>query len=248
MACEPLPRPTNPPSPPLPPPPHSQDTGIWPECGNNVRYSRVNTTDPFPASCLLSSSQYKCSTHCCVPTWDALPNGDFGWTSAQSSFFPAKLEHGFATPQFATLTANGSLFFPVGFNRSEMPYTVFTAPVALDATGTAALPHGRPDACDDVGLGANPATGFCLLPADAMPGGLCDCDSCQPHEDFAHLSPIGIAFTIVCTYTGFGLLALAVLWNADVTAKMRGVGTRWRELRARRPPTAPEQTYDYSSA
>jgi hypothetical protein len=197
---------------------------------------------------MLSSSQYKCSTHCCVPTWDALPSGDFGWTSAQSSFFPAKNTHGFVTPQFATLRPNGSLFFPPNFDSSALPYAVFTAPVALDATGTLPLPHGTVDTCHNGGLGTNPSTGFCLLPAGAMPGGSCECDSCQPHEDFAHLSPIGIVFTIVCTHAGFGLLALAVLWNADLATKMRSVGTRWRQLRARRAPAAPEAPADYSSA
>jgi hypothetical protein len=207
-----------------------------------------NSSDPFPPSCRLSSSQYKCTTHCCVPTWDALPDGGFGWTSPQSSFYPAKREHGFATPQFATLQPNGRLFFPPGFDFTALPYTVFTAPIALDATGTAALPKGATDDCDNGGLGVNPATGYCLLPPHAMPGGMCDCDSCQPHEDFAHLSPIGIVFTIVCTYLGFGLLALAVLWNADLAAKMRGVAARWRQLRSGRAPAPPEPAADYSSA
>ena len=36
-----------------------QDHGVWAECGNNPSYSRINTTDPFPSSCLWSSSQYR---------------------------------------------------------------------------------------------------------------------------------------------------------------------------------------------
>ena len=58
--------------------------GVWGECGDSVAYPRVNATDPFPPSCTWSSSQYRCSVHCCVPTWEGA-----GWTSAQSGFFPA---------------------------------------------------------------------------------------------------------------------------------------------------------------
>ena len=111
-----------------------QDVGLWGECGDSVAYPRVNATDPFPPSCTWSSSQYRCSVHCCVPTWEGA-----GWTSAQSGFFPAP---GASTPQFATLSSNGSLFFPPGFDAAAQPFPVFRPPFALDAAGGFDAPRG----------------------------------------------------------------------------------------------------------
>jgi len=57
--------------------------------------------------------------------------------------------------------------------------------------------------------------------------------SCIPdkNENMAHLSPMGVLFTIVCTYTGFGLLFFGVLWNANILKKCREIRSQWRELR-----------------
>ena len=44
---------------------------------------------------------------------------------------------------------------------------------------------------------------------------------------------MGLFFTIFCTYSGFVLLAVAVMWNANLHKKLAQVQTRWRELRAR---------------
>lgn len=46
-----------------------------------------------------------------------------------------------------------------------------------------------------------------------------------------HLAPIGLIFTIGCTYSGFLLLAFSVLWNANLVNKLKEVGVRWRQLR-----------------
>ena len=49
---------------------------------------------------------------------------------------------GASTPQFATLTSNGSLFFPTGFDAAAQPFPVFRPPFALDAAGGFDAPRG----------------------------------------------------------------------------------------------------------
>lgn len=211
-----------------------QDTGVWPECGNNAHYSRINTSDPFPEACLWSSAQYRCDVQCCVPVWTELPQAraapsTFGWQPATSDFFPADA----SAPQFATLRGDGSIYYPPSFNMSLQPFRVFKAPLVLfgdSSFNPLTQPRAEASVCPH---GVNPATGYCYLHANASAAAQCTCDSCQPGENLFHLSPIGWIFTIGCTYSGFVLLALAVLWNANVLAKLSQVRSRWRELRRR---------------
>ena len=123
-----------------------QDTGVWPECGNNPYFSRINSTDPFPSACTWSSAQYRCDKQCCVPVWEALPHAAstgpaYGWQPASTDFFPAKAD----APQFATLTPKGSLYLPPGFNASVQPYRVFkaSAPPPRPWLHLAACLHGH---------------------------------------------------------------------------------------------------------
>ncbi len=51
-------------------------------------------------------------------------------------------------------------------------------------------------------------------------------------ENLTHLSTIGILFTIVCTYSGFILLAVGTLWNANIMSKIKVIRSKWRQLRA----------------
>ncbi len=51
-------------------------------------------------------------------------------------------------------------------------------------------------------------------------------------ENLSHLSPIGIVFTIFATYTGFTLLAVGSLWNANIMDKLKLVKVKWAQLRA----------------
>lgn len=233
----------------------AQDSGAWPGCGNNAVFSRANSSDPFPASCLWSSSQYRCSITCCVPSWLPTHNGsagaaEFDWFPPQPAaggFFPAA---GAGTEaQFATLRADGSLYFPPAFNRTAArePVRAFSAPLALYGDGLrryAGAAH-EPSGGSECPHGRNPATGMCYLLDPALPHSeqlarlperdgerACACDMCTHAEDMGHLSPVGVLFTILCTYAGFGLLALAVLWNANLAAKLRKVGAEWRALRA----------------
>lgn len=61
----------------------------------------------------------------------------------------------------------------------------------------------------------------------------CNCLNCVPLEDenIWHLSPIGILFTIVFTYSGFTLLAISTMWNANIVKKCGEVQAQWKRLR-----------------
>ena len=50
-------------------------------------------------------------------------------------------------------------------------------------------------------------------------------------ETFRCLSSVGVVFTILCTYTGFGLLMAGSMWNADLLGKLSAMREKWRELR-----------------
>jgi hypothetical protein len=210
-----------------------QDSGVWPECGNNPYYSRVNTTDPFPDACYWSSAQYRCTVQCCVPVWHegdaAAGERAFQWSPPTPDFFGGtNVTDG--APQFATLRGDGTLYYPPGFDKAQLPYRVFEAPLVLFADNTRnplTQPRARPGECEH---GVNAATGYCYLRADEAEE--CSCSSCQPYENMLHLSPIGWLFTFFFTYAGFALLAVAVLWNANVVSKLKHVRKRWNELRA----------------
>jgi len=61
---------------------------------------------------------------------------------------------------------------------------------------------------------------------------------CVPnsHENMAHLSVVGVLFTICCTYSGFALLFVGTLWNANIMKKLKQIKQQWIELRN---PTLP---------
>lgn len=50
-------------------------------------------------------------------------------------------------------------------------------------------------------------------------------------ETMAHLSTMGIVFTIIFTYFGFGMFMFANLWNADIIGKCRDIKHKYRVLR-----------------
>merc|ERR550514_2250710 len=50
-------------------------------------------------------------------------------------------------------------------------------------------------------------------------------------ENMAHLSFIGVLFTICFTYLGFVFLFIGVLWNANIIKKCKEIKAQWRELR-----------------
>lgn len=160
-----------------------QDVGVWPGCGNNPTFSRANSSDPFPASCLWSSSQYRCEIVCCVPTWLPVPNAtashqaEYAWYPPQTSLWPDSVRNGTGGGtrsaaasrfQFGTLRQNGSLYLPAQFVRdiAREPYVAFSAPVAFFADGTRLERARWPAECAH---GTNSDTGACLLVDATLP-------------------------------------------------------------------------------
>jgi len=54
------------------------------------------------------------------------------------------------------------------------------------------------------------------------------------NERIACLSTIGFVFTILFTYSGFILLAVATMWNANITEKIKKFREKWKEIRERK--------------
>mmetsp|Transcript_970 Transcript_970/g.3135 ORF Transcript_970/g.3135 Transcript_970/m.3135 type:complete len:122 (-) Transcript_970:90-455(-) len=51
---------------------------------------------------------------------------------------------------------------------------------------------------------------------------------CECGDQMRCLTPLGVVFTIVCTYTGFACLLVGILWGVDLPRKL---GAHWRALR-----------------
>lgn len=52
-----------------------------------------------------------------------------------------------------------------------------------------------------------------------------------PKENVTCLSAVGWIFTIICTYTGFVLLFIGTMWNANFVQKIKQVKEEWKRLR-----------------
>lgn len=55
-------------------------------------------------------------------------------------------------------------------------------------------------------------------------------DTC-PEETMRCLSVMGVLFTIIATYTGFILLVIGTMWNANIIDKLKDVKAEWKRLR-----------------
>mmetsp|Transcript_33216 Transcript_33216/g.87325 ORF Transcript_33216/g.87325 Transcript_33216/m.87325 type:complete len:331 (-) Transcript_33216:585-1577(-) len=162
---------------------------------------------------------------------------------------------------------------------ASMPYQLYTStvdkPLAFYETGEVNPLQGGKTAADCL-YGVNEATGYCFMTDQSLSyedqleqlgqwgAGLadpslpfnktsnsyvCACDSCTPTEDFQHLSTVGVLVTIVCTYLGFILLAVAVGWNANIIGKFGKIGAKWRKLRgAMKKASVQEERPEYTSA
>jgi len=51
-------------------------------------------------------------------------------------------------------------------------------------------------------------------------------------ENITCLSPIGVVFTIIFTYSGFILLFAGTMWNANLLAKLKDIREQWKLLRS----------------
>jgi len=238
------------------------DQNLWPWCGNNPTFDRINSTDPFPPQCMKSATQYVCTQVCCVSTWvptaPAGPKTSYEWLPPSADFYPT----GPLPGPFATLRPDGSVYFaePSTSMPVELYEATTAAPLSFYETGAvnplrrdAPLPTG---ACK---YGVNAATGYCYLtdqtlsyekqleqlgtladpsrPHNATSNPyVCGCDGCVPEENFSHLSVVGVMSTIVCTYLGFALLAFAVGWNANILNKFKKIRKQWDQLRAQTAP------------
>jgi len=224
------------------------DVGLWAGCSNNPTYARINSTDAFPSGCYDSSYQYRCTVPCCVPTWKATSNAttEYAWSPPQSQL-----------PQLATLRPDGTIYLPSGYAAAQQPWEVFKPGALLWESGLAHAGAGGGLSDADCEHGANSATGYCFLVDEATPMPYadrlkllplkdaakpfdaetnpheCNCNQCSPSETMSHLAPLGILFTLVFTYTGFLLLAMAVAWNANIAQKLRGMRAKWQALRGR---------------
>lgn len=60
----------------------------------------------------------------------------------------------------------------------------------------------------------------------------CGC-GCIPTEEerMWNLSPMGIFFTLVCTYFGFILLMVGTMWNANICEKIDEICETWNDIR-----------------
>jgi len=52
-----------------------------------------------------------------------------------------------------------------------------------------------------------------------------------PNEDMACLTTVGWLFTVIFTYSGFTILAIATLWNANICDRLVDIRAEWRRLR-----------------
>jgi len=51
-------------------------------------------------------------------------------------------------------------------------------------------------------------------------------------ENITCLSPVGVVFTIIFTYSGFILLFAGTMWNANLLAKLKDIREQWKLLRS----------------
>jgi len=54
-----------------------------------------------------------------------------------------------------------------------------------------------------------------------------------PHENVTCSSEVGVVFTIIFTYTGFILLFIGTMWNANLLTKLKEIRRQWKVLRER---------------
>jgi len=70
----------------------------------------------------------------------------------------------------------------------------------------------------------------------------CRCDACVQKETMQYLSPVGWIFTVTLTYSGFVLLAVGALWNANIVKKLKKLSEKCRELKEAKKRNDPEDS------
>ena len=145
-----------------------------------------------------------------------------------------------------------------GFPATVQPYRVVATsagrPIVFYSDGRV-NPLRRATPATGCLYGVNPATGYCFLTNQSLsyelqlaslPGPpvdpkkpfnattnprTCSCHECGAPESWSHLSVLGSLTALVCTYVGFGLLTVAVGWNASLLKKLKRIPQQWAELR-----------------
>jgi uncharacterized Tic20 family protein len=56
-------------------------------------------------------------------------------------------------------------------------------------------------------------------------------------ENISCLSFTGVLFTIIFTYTGFILLFIGTMWNANIIEKLKLIKKKWRQIRNQQKKT-----------
>lgn len=256
------------------------DMHWWPWCGNNPQFNRINETSGWGAQCTWSSTQYQCSTACCVSTWQNTTDASSGasakyeWMPPSADFWsdPSSVAEAIPGP-FLTQRPDLSVYAVDGFyEAASAPYQLYPStvdkPLTFWETGEVnPLEGGKTDA-DCAPYGVNPHTGYCFmtnqslsykdqlaqlgqwgaaladptLPFDKDTNSyVCGCNACA-EEVWDNLSTVGILSTILCTYLGFILLAVAVGWNANIVQKFAKIGAKWKKLRGAYNRSSVQQT------
>jgi hypothetical protein len=190
------------------------DNGVWPLCWQG-QIPRINQT--WNDGCVVSSLEYKCNIPCCIPMDTYLeeypdnnpPAGTRNETVLDLTD-PAWLNH---------------FYYPYCRNNATQAVVPFLnsttgEPQCVAPSSSAEFAWYGEHASE----GAAAWTYFTQLE--------CRCDACVFEETMAYLSPVGDIFTVTLTYTGFVLLAVGALWNANIVKKLKKLSDKCKELKA----------------
>lgn len=183
------------------------DYNIWALCWNNptdamgFHNPMVRINQTWNSQCVFSSLEYHCNVPCCVPMADFEEKFPLDGPNPRDDLVKNHV------------TRNGSV---------------------LVLNDTAWNGHFRRWKCN-----STDGTDYCPGGGDACHNPDCTkvetyecvCDACVFEETFSFLAPVGIIFTATLTYTGFLLLAVGSLWNADIVAKLKKVATLCKQIK-----------------
>mmetsp|Transcript_49181 Transcript_49181/g.73107 ORF Transcript_49181/g.73107 Transcript_49181/m.73107 type:complete len:285 (-) Transcript_49181:1029-1883(-) len=194
------------------------DNGVWLLCWEGA-IPRINQT--WNDMCVSSSLEYQCNVPCCV-TMESYeqeypdnnpPEGTRNITSTGENALnltdPAWQDH---------------FYYDYCFN----PQTNETIDYLNSTTGNPNCNKDE-DSVDYKYFGDVGAPDWIAIQKLE-----CKCDACVFEETMQFLSPVGWIFTVTLTYSGFILLAVGALWNANIVAKLKKLSAKCRELKEAR--------------
>jgi hypothetical protein len=158
--------------------------------------------------------------------------GPHAYTFGSITHAADEFSRGDSNPTIDWLTAdtkNLTLSDPAAINQVELSWTVNAKNTALSICLSATGPQVSRRTW--VGLGFTTPLGIGSSQYVVNPDRNCLHSN---NERIACLSTIGFVFTILFTYTGFVLLAVATMWNANITQKIRKFREKWKEIREKK--------------